>query len=107
MYKKIMVPLDGSALAECVLPHVEAITKGCAAKELILLRIVEPERVYTVSSSPLDPNIASARDSEQRKFAEDYLKQMRAQFSRVVMRKPKASRPRSKEIYGLATGFKG
>ncbi len=76
MYKKIMVPLDGSALAECVLPHVEAITKGCAAKELILLRIVEPERVYTVSSSPLDPNIASARDSEQRKFAEDYLKQI-------------------------------
>ena len=38
---------------------------------------------------------------------EDYTKQMREQFNRVVMRKPKASRPRSKEIYGLATGFKG
>ena len=37
---------------------------------------------------------------------ENYIKQMRAQFSKVVMRKPKASRPRSKEIYGLATGFK-
>jgi len=36
-----------------------------------------------------------------------YIKQMREQFSRVVMRKPKASRPRSKEVYGLATGFKG
>lgn len=36
-----------------------------------------------------------------------YSKQMREQFSRVVMRKPKASRPRSKEVYGLATGFKG
>ena len=36
-----------------------------------------------------------------------YTKQMREQFSRVVMRKPKASRPRSKEVYGLATGFKG
>ena len=71
-----MVPLDGSALAECVLPHVEAITKGCAAKELVLLRIVEPERVYSVSNSPLDPNLASARESEQRKFAEDYLKQI-------------------------------
>ncbi|MCW8934335.1 MAG: 23S rRNA (uridine(2552)-2'-O)-methyltransferase RlmE [Gammaproteobacteria bacterium] len=35
-----------------------------------------------------------------------YIKQMREQFSRVVMRKPKASRPRSKEVYGLATGFK-
>ena len=38
---------------------------------------------------------------------EDYIKQMRANFKRVVMRKPRASRPRSKEIYGLATGFKG
>jgi len=36
-----------------------------------------------------------------------YTKQMREQFSRVVMRKPRASRPRSKEVYGLATGFKG
>jgi len=36
-----------------------------------------------------------------------YTKQMRVRFSRVVMRKPKASRPRSKEVYGLATGFKG
>lgn len=36
-----------------------------------------------------------------------YSKQMREHFKRVVMRKPKASRPRSKEVYGLATGFKG
>ncbi|VAW56728.1 23S rRNA (uridine(2552)-2'-O)-methyltransferase [hydrothermal vent metagenome] len=36
-----------------------------------------------------------------------YVKQMRVQFNRVVMRKPKASRARSKEVYGLATGFKG
>ncbi len=33
--------------------------------------------------------------------------QMREQFGRVVIRKPKASRARSKEVYGLATGFKG
>ena len=28
MYRKMMVPLDGSTLAECVLPHVEALAKG-------------------------------------------------------------------------------
>ncbi len=38
---------------------------------------------------------------------ETYIKQMRENFSKVVMRKPKASRPRSKEIYGLASGFRG
>jgi len=35
---------------------------------------------------------------------EEYLKQMRASFSRVVSRKPKASRDRSSEVYLLATG---
>jgi len=39
-------------------------------------------------------------------FAE-YQKQLRTQFTRLVMRKPKASRARSREIYALATGFKG
>jgi len=36
-----------------------------------------------------------------------YLKLVREQFGRVVMRKPKASRDRSREIYMLATAFKG
>ena len=74
MYRKIMVPLDGSALAECVLPHVEAIAGGCPVRELVLLRVVEPERVYSVSNSPIDPNLAAARESERRKEAEDYLR---------------------------------
>ena len=36
-----------------------------------------------------------------------YLKMLRERFNRVVTRKPKASRSRSREIYALATGFKG
>ncbi len=74
MYRKIMVPLDGSALAECVLPHVEAIAGGCPVRELVLLRVVEPERVYSVSNSPIDPNLAAARESERRREADDYLR---------------------------------
>ncbi len=37
---------------------------------------------------------------------EQYLKELRQSFAKVTMRKPKASRSRSKEIYALATGFK-
>lgn len=37
---------------------------------------------------------------------EVYNKELKSSFSRVVMRKPKASRARSREIYALATGFK-
>lgn len=41
MYKKIMVPLDGSKLAECVLPHVEAIAKGTNVGEVVLVSVTE------------------------------------------------------------------
>ena len=34
-----------------------------------------------------------------------YLKALRDDFSRVVIRKPKASRTRSREVYALATGY--
>ena len=34
-----------------------------------------------------------------------YLKDLRSRYARVALRKPKASRPRSPEIYALATGF--
>ena len=38
---------------------------------------------------------------------EAYNKALKTSFSKVVMRKPKASRPRSREVYALATGFLG
>jgi 23S rRNA (uridine2552-2'-O)-methyltransferase len=38
---------------------------------------------------------------------EEYSRELKSSFSKVVMRKPKASRPRSREIYALATGFLG
>jgi nucleotide-binding universal stress UspA family protein len=41
MYQRILVPLDGSKLAECVLPHVEEIAKGCHAKEVVLVSVTE------------------------------------------------------------------
>jgi 23S rRNA (uridine2552-2'-O)-methyltransferase len=36
-----------------------------------------------------------------------YYKQLQARFTKVVTRKPKASRPRSPEMYLLASGFRG
>lgn len=38
MYKKILVPLDGSTLAEAALPHAEALAKSEQA-EIIILRV--------------------------------------------------------------------
>ena len=35
-----------------------------------------------------------------------FLKDLRARYAKIVMRKPKASRARSPEVYALGTGFK-
>jgi 23S rRNA (uridine2552-2'-O)-methyltransferase len=37
---------------------------------------------------------------------DDYNRSLKSAFTRVVMRKPKASRARSREIYALATGYR-
>ncbi len=44
MYKKILVPLDGSTLAETVLPHVQALAEH-GDSEIILLRVAA-EPIY-------------------------------------------------------------
>ena len=47
MYKKILVPLDGSKLAECALPHAEELAKRCDAEEVILVSATERVRRQT------------------------------------------------------------
>ncbi len=42
MYKKVLVPLDGSPFSECVLEHVKIMAAGCKIPEVILVFIVEP-----------------------------------------------------------------
>jgi nucleotide-binding universal stress UspA family protein len=69
MYRKIMVPLDGSELAECVLPHAEAIAKGCGVAEVIFVRVVEPTHLP----------IGSLTDGSET-FTEDAAERLRKQI---------------------------
>ena len=41
MLKKIVVPLDGSKLAECVLPYVEELASKCVVEEVVLISVTE------------------------------------------------------------------
>jgi nucleotide-binding universal stress UspA family protein len=41
MFEKILVPLDGSELAECVIPFVEELAKKHDAKEVVLFRVCD------------------------------------------------------------------
>ena len=38
---------------------------------------------------------------------DEYVKDVRSSFNKVIVRKPAASRPRSREVYLVAKGFKG
>lgn len=45
MYTKILVPVDGSRLAECVLPSLRWFVKVSHVNEIIFIRVVEPFKV--------------------------------------------------------------
>jgi len=49
MYKKILVPLDGSEFSECALADVKTLTSESKNTEIILLRVLEPLPEYVMS----------------------------------------------------------
>ena len=55
----------------------------------------------------LKPNGNFAVKIFQGEGFDTYLVELRKSFKKVVIRKPKASRPRSREVYAVALGFKG
>lgn len=75
MYQRILVPLDGSELAECVFPHLEAIAKGCRAGKAILVRVVEPARLPYLGEYPVRAEELEQIDAENRAEATNYLSQ--------------------------------
>jgi len=42
MYKKVLIPLDGSELAECSLDHLRNLSQGNKIVEAILLHVLDP-----------------------------------------------------------------
>lgn len=83
MYKHILVPLDGSALAEKGLDHAINLAKSDGAK-ITLLRIFEPEQALAPPSSRLDTYhlVVTAEASKER--AEIYLMAQKEQIENEV-----------------------
>ena len=52
MYQHIMVPLDGSELAECVLPHLDSIVAGGQAEKVTLVCVEQPLHVVVSGHEP-------------------------------------------------------
>jgi nucleotide-binding universal stress UspA family protein len=66
MFKRILVPLDSSNLAECVLPHLVAIARVCEP-EVQLLRVSEPSGV-TARLRMVDPVEWQIRKAEAKSY---------------------------------------
>ena len=81
MYKKILVPMDGSPIAECVIPHIKAIAKAENA-EVELINVVEPLEIPTRGKIALDEDDLKQIDSDSRSDAHNYLANIAKQLKR-------------------------
>ncbi len=75
MYQKILVPLDGSKLAECALPYAEELAKCCGG-EVILVSVTERIQAYRPVrdlSQPLGQRLVPEGIGKKEKQAQRYL----------------------------------
>ena len=78
MFKKIMVPLDGSELAECVIPYVEGLVGQGEVEAIVFVRVVRP----VINPASFDEGMSyipedwSKLEAEKKASAENYLKKV-------------------------------
>ncbi len=81
-YSKVLVPLDGSELAETVFPQVRAISSACRPGGIIFVRVVEPILWPVNPGIDISPDVAQKIETEQRTEAQDYLHRTKELFSK-------------------------
>jgi nucleotide-binding universal stress UspA family protein len=94
MYQKILVPLDGSKLAECALSHVKNLAKD-GAVEVILLNVVH---VYIQRDSEMSGyfDIHKVRENlfmESRKYLADVESRLVSEGIKIKMESLEGNRP--------------
>lgn len=75
MYRKILLPLDGSALAERILPHAEGIAKGTGAT-VYLFRAVPRHFEITTEAATEARKWYEAEQAEAGKYLEGVAKRL-------------------------------
>ncbi|MCX8126416.1 MAG: universal stress protein, partial [Dehalococcoidia bacterium] len=77
MYKKVLVPLDGSELAECTLNEITNLVGD--GSQVVLLQVVEPADTFGLAASleAEAPNLDLSKiDRQNEEHARRYLKRM-------------------------------
>jgi len=97
--------LDGAQvdlIISDIAPNISGISSADQAASIYLL-----ELALDMARRVLKPGGNFVAKLFQGAGSDDYLKELRGAFEKVTIRKPDASRPRSREVYVVARGFKG
>ncbi|BAN47090.1 23S rRNA (uridine(2552)-2'-O)-methyltransferase RlmE [Metapseudomonas resinovorans] len=85
-----------------IAPNISGVAAADQASSMYLV-----ELVLDMVRQVLKPNGNFLAKVFQGEGSDEYLKDVRTSFEKVVIRKPEASRPRSREVYLVGKGFKG
>jgi nucleotide-binding universal stress UspA family protein len=79
--RRMLIPLDGSALAEQALPQALALA-GVLNCQVVLLRVVAPVRVEVVEGVLVEPGLANRMQDDAYVEADKYLKRITETYAR-------------------------
>ena len=79
--------MDGSDLAECVLPHVDGFVTGCQVGTVIFVRVIEPAH-FSALSPTASPQFSKAMQ-EHAKLVEEEEKSSAASYLKGVISRVK------------------
>jgi len=103
--EQILDELDGEqpdVILSDMSPNTSGVSSADQAASIYLL-----ELALDLVRRVLKPGGVFVAKMFQGSGSDDYLKELRAAFDKVSVRKPAASRPQSREVYLVAAGFKG
>jgi nucleotide-binding universal stress UspA family protein len=86
MYPKVLVPLDGSALAECALPEVIKLGKTGVVGEVILMKVTETEVITVPKAYERSIDFSALRNAhriESTKYLEGVQSRLQAEGIKV------------------------
>lgn len=82
-YKKILIPLDGSARAECVLPLAETLARHHGSEIIFVHVTAPPDVIQRVPLSADDQTLVQRLSDRNRAEATRYLEQLTARFAEL------------------------
>lgn len=105
VYNEILAALDNKKVDVVVSDMAPNLTGVKTTDQYSSIYLVE--LALDMARNVLKPNGSFCAKVFQGVGYEAYVKEVRQSFNKVVIRKPAASRPKSREVYVMAKGFKG